>query len=66
MAGYDLEKKLVTKNNTIFTSLYNQDFPNKQYKDVPESRMPFSPTTVSNPFGKSLIKLAALAISATF
>lgn len=44
----------------------HQDFLNKQHKDIPESKMPFSPTTVSYPCGKSLIKLSALAISATF
>lgn len=33
---------------------------------IPERRTPFSPTKVWNPFGKFLIKVAALAISATF
>lgn len=35
-------------------------------KIVPERRTPFSPTNVSNPFGKFWIKVAAFAISATF
>lgn len=37
----------------------------KKSKVIPESKTPFSPTTVSYPFGKDLIKLAALATSAT-